>query len=390
MKKRGDSYTALIVAMIGASIILYILFLPPKYRAELLGENISRYGEDYSNVTILMSKEPGTLSYLKSDTTTLDLSSFNLYTKKTANILMEINSVYVRKSLFNNEFRNLTFELRNIDMLENVLLSFTASLRSGRLIIKLNDNIIMNRELETASPSPLELPKALLKENNVIVFEVSGPGIEFWKSNEYNLMDVRITGDIKDTSGQENRQVFVVTQIEKENLQYTELTFIPECSQAESNPMEIYLNKRLIYRGIPDCGLQFAPMKIEQDKILEGENHIQFISEEGNYLIYSAKIRLKLKEPVYPTYYFNLDSDRYGKIDDGKADINITLVFSNMIDYKKGIIIINGYETEVETYDNYYSRNINTFVRKDNNAVEIRPIKDKLDITQLEILYGEK
>ncbi|MBN1502820.1 hypothetical protein JW930_04700 [Candidatus Woesearchaeota archaeon] len=389
LNKRGDNWTALLIAMIAAVIILYVLMLPPEYRAELLEENFTPVsGEEYSNISILMSKAPGTLSFLASDQIDIDLSSFTLYTKKEAEILFNLNSLYIKKSLFDEEFKNISFSLQNIEFLENIMLSFTASKYSGRLAIKLNGNTIMEQELTTASPPPLELPKALLKEENTLVFEVSGPGMEFWKANEYNLIDIKITGDTKDISGQENKQIFVVTEQEKNNLLYGELTFIVECSQTESSPMEIYLNKRQIYVGIPDCSLRFSPLKIEEDKIIEGDNHLRFRSENGNYQVYQGEFRLKLKEPVYPTYYFNLPEESYQKIREGDADINISLVFPNSIDYKKGVIFINSYQTEIETYDDYYSRNINTFIRKDNNAVEIRPKKDKLEITQLEIVYA--
>ena len=79
-----------------------------------------------------------------------------------------------------------------------MVLSFSTPKHEGRLTITLNGVIIHENEVNTASPSPITLPKDLLKQNNNLVFSVSGPGIEFWKSNEFIIDDMKITADVTD------------------------------------------------------------------------------------------------------------------------------------------------------------------------------------------------
>ncbi len=390
--KKGDQYAALLIAIIGLSIIIYILMLPPKDRAELLGENISEYGdspyEEYDKVEVLLEKTPGTLEFLSDDTIEIEIPSFSIYTKKSGEILASFDSIYIRKSVFSEDVKNITFEIEDLKFTENVLLSFTALNRSGRLTIKLNGESILDKELTTDSPAPIQLQKSLLREDNIITFEVSGPGAEFWKSNEYVLENIKITADITDISGQENKQFFIITEQQKRLMQTASLSFVTDCSEAETIPLEIYLNKKLTYSGIPDCGAK-TEIDIDKAKLVEGDNNLWSVSDGGNYLLYSIKIEMELEEPIQPTYFFDISEEKYELIDDGDADINISIVFPNSVDYKKGEIHINDHTIEIETRDAYLSRNINSFVREGSNALEIVPKRGELQITEVKVVYGE-
>jgi hypothetical protein len=180
-----------------------------------------------------------------------------------------------------------------------------------------------------------------------------------------------------------------VTEQEKENLESFELRFVADCKTIESGPMEIYLNKRLIYSSVPDCGMKIEVPTVDETWIREGENDLLFITEKGNYLLYAIETKLNLEEPLFPTYFFNIQDSDFKKIESRKADLNITLLFPNSVDRKKGEILINDYFMEIETFEKYFNRGINSFVRKGNNAVEIRPKSDKIDILELKVVMAE-
>ena len=87
-KKRGQSSgagAAGLVAVIAGLIVLYILFLEPSEREELLdtdsdGNKISdRDSEEAEIIKILLDEEPGRLDYLKDDEFEINIPSFNLY-----------------------------------------------------------------------------------------------------------------------------------------------------------------------------------------------------------------------------------------------------------------------------------------------------------------------
>jgi hypothetical protein len=384
---------ALLVLIIGVSVVLYILMLPPADRADLLEENETDEdnGEFKDNITILLLKEPGTLDYLAKEEIEFDIPSFNLYTRTDAVVLVDFDSLYIKKTLFNYEYQNLTFEVKDIDTTDNFMLSFTAPKHKGILTVLLNGYQILKKELKNENPEPLRLPKDYLNKQNILEFEVSGPGMNFWEANEYSLENIKITADITDYSGQVNRQTFIVSKQEKGLLkERAEMVFIADCNINEVGPLNIYLNNYQIYSGIPDCGHKIKLPPISRDKILEGENTLRFRTEKGTYLLYSIELKIELEEPIYPTYYFTIDEDdEIESIENYDADLNVTLIFSNEKDYKKGEIWLNGYITEIETYDKVYTRKLNHYIRQGNNAIEIRPKSEKLEVIELKVIFAE-
>ncbi len=396
MDKKGltnpnpQSMIALLIFIIGLSLILYILFIPPDERAALLEQNRT-YKDDgkKDTITVILSKEPGRLTNLAETEIIKDLPSFSLFTRTDAKTLISFDSIYIKKSLFEEQDRNISFNIGNLENTDNIALSFRAQKFKGVLTIILNGKILVSRQLATKSPAPIKLPKDYLKKENSLLFKVSGPGIEFWKSNEYLIEDMKITADVTDKTSQENKQTFVVTDEEKDNLESFELSFVAECKAIESGPMEIYLNKRLIYSSVPDCGVKIKVPEVDAIRVRQGENDLFFRTEKGNYLLYGIEIKLNLKKPLFPTYFFPISNEDYDLIKSDMADLNISLVFPNSIDRKKGVVLVNDYIMEIETYDSSYNRKINQFIRKGNNAIEIQPKQEKLDILELKVFKAE-
>ena len=397
MKKKGQlvqpnpqSMIALLIFIIGLALILYILFLPPDDRADLLDQNRTSTDDgEKDDITILLTKEPGRLTNLAEDEIIQDLPSFSLFTRTDADTLIEFDSIYIKKSLFEEQKRNISFMIDNFENTDNFVLSFTVPKHKGVLTVILNEGILLSKEITTISPAPIKLPKDYLKNQNSLVFKVSGPGIEFWKSNEYNIENMKITADITDKTSQENKQIILVTEQEKDNLESFELRLVADCRALETGPMEIYLNKRLIYSGVPDCGIKIEVPPVDAMRLREGENDLLFRTEKGNYMLYGIETKLKLKEPLFPTYFFSLETEEFENIKSDDADINLTLLFPNSVDRKKGVVLVNDYFMEIETYESSYERKINEFIRDGNNAVEIRAEQEKLDVLELEVILVE-
>jgi hypothetical protein len=301
---------------------------------------------------------------------------------------VEFDSLYIKKSLFEEQNREISFQIDNFQNTDEVMLSFTAPVREGRLSISLNGEIIMNKELNSQSPAPLKLPSDLLRENNQLVFSTSGPGILFWETNEFNIENLKISAEVTDITGRENKQIVYITEEELENLELFELSFAVDCKATAVAPIQIYLNKRQIYYSIPDCGSLVKVPAVSPQRLRAGENDLLFQTEKGNYQLYRIEANLKLKEPVFPTYYFTLSQSQYNKVQRGDADVNVTLVFSNDEDRKKGFVRVNGARYDINTYDMGFDRRVNEFVRQGNNAVEIEP-DTELDILELEVIFAE-
>jgi len=392
-RKKGQAgQIPILILVIGVILVVYILMLPPPDRAELLDQNRTSSGgsdEVKDEFTVLMTKRPGTLTNIPDTEIYHDLPGFSLFTKTDAIEVRNVNSIVLQKSLFDEQNWPLEFDVSDFNYKDNFVLSFNAPTNEGVLTITLNDRIIFSKDINTQSPSPITIPKDLLQDTNTLLFEVSGPGMEFWETNEYVLENVRLTADYTDTSAQDNIQMIYVTEKEIENLESMELSFIVECKESEVSPLEIQLNKNKIYLSVPDCGMKIKVPIVDGRDMREGKNDLIFRTEKGNYQIYSLEVKLNLNEPLFPTYYFILSQDQIDKLDNDKADLNVTMLFPNKEDRKKGYFMVNGAQFEIDTYDNKYTRKIDAFVREGNNAVEIRPESDKLDVTELQLIFAE-
>ena len=385
-----QQYISLLIFVIALALVIYITALPPEDRAALLEQNRTSTSDNLKDdVTVIITREPGTITNIPELEVVHDIPSFNLFVRTDATVLTEFDSIYIKKSLFEEQKRNISFSIDSFDNTDNMVLSFSTPKHEGRLTITLNGVIIHENEVNTASPSPITLPKDLLKQNNNLVFSVSGPGIEFWKSNEFIIDDMKITADVTDTSGQENKQIVFITQQQYENLESFDLSFVVDCKATDVAPLEVYLDKRLIYSSIPDCDSKIEVPTVDGKRMRQGENDILFKTSKGNYLLYSIEAKLNLREPIFTTYYFNLDQETYDEVQEDKADINVTMTFTNDEDRKQGYFIINGAKFEIDTYDETFVRNINDFVRKGNNAVEVKPKGDRIDVLELQVLKAD-
>jgi len=393
ISKRGQAGgAAALVGIIIAMILLYILFLPPAERAELLGENETEedegVSEELGNLTLLF-KKPGSLDYLKTDEYEHDLQAFNLYSSKEANILEEIDSLKIRRSIFRKDFKNISFNVFDPEHVENILLSFSAPVRRGNLIVYLNGNLIADRAIRNQNPAPISLPNKYIKEKNVVELEISGPGVLFWQTNEFNLENVKITADITDVSGLESKQFFYITEEEKNNLEKVKLKFIADCEVSKVGPLNTFLNNENIYSLVPDCGI-LNTITIDKNKILEGENKLIFKTKKGNYAIYSVEIETTLKELIYPIYYFEITEKQYRKIENDTVDVNLTMLFSNDVDLKDIAIKINNHQFEIYTRELDYDRLIDSYVREGNNVLEFDRLRTKVNMVELKIKLVEK
>ncbi len=215
-KKRGQSGAgaAWLVAIIAGLIILYILFLEPAVREDLLDldNNDGKTSQkDEEDASVLLDEDPGRLDYLKNDEFEIDIPSFNIYKTTNAKEIERFNDFSVRNGWFDEKDAEKTFFIDDLDNTDNVILSFIAKKHSGILSIDLNGNNIYDSSIETQNIEPIKLRKQQLNEGeNTLKFVVSGVKAAFWKTNEYNFESTRILGDITDISRQKTRNVFTI------------------------------------------------------------------------------------------------------------------------------------------------------------------------------------
>ena len=390
-KAQGTSATGAMgfVALIVGLIILYIILLPPDERAKLLGENETIEDENGENVSveaeenILLLEYPGRIDYQKEKEYEHDIAAFSLYKTTNAEELEAINPFIIRHGLFDEVKKEIPFKIPDLKNTKNVLLSFKVKKHKGILTVKLNDVNIFESEITTSNPKPIKLKEGYLKEDNILEFSVSGTGAKFWSTNTYSLDDARIVGDVADISRQESKNIFFVSENEKLNLEGARLRFWPDCNPDDVGKLEIMVNYQEIFSSIPDCKTinmyTFSPAVLHK-----GDNNIVFKTDKGSYRIEQIKITTDLRELSYPTYYFEINESTYDKIKNDTYDAKLTLEF---IDDKKDKVMnlnINNRMIYVDTDEELYYKNIDSYVREGNNFIKIEPLS-MLDIVELKV-----
>lgn len=389
MNKRAQAAAAAaLIVIVTALIILYILFIPPAEREELLGD-----GTDTGDLSSVVSSEneslllesPGRIDFLSQKTIDHSIPTTHIFTRTEGLVLESKSSIYIRKSLFSSKRVNLSFRVSDLVNTENILLSGLVKEGEGRLIIFLNDYEIYNSEVRGNIPA-IELSKKWLKTDNVLVFMVSSPGIAFWKTNEYNLEDVKVTADVTSVEAQSSKNLFLVSATEKNNLDRAVLKFEPDCTR-DSGRLDVYINQYNIYSAVPDCGtgrmsLEFSPAYLEI-----GENELVFRMTTGDYYLSHIAIQSELKTIDFPVYYFELSDEEFSEVEDGDAQVMVKMSFIDYIEEKRGEIILNGHLNGFDTKDIEWVKDVSDDVVRGNNGIQIRP-KRTLEVRELEVILS--
>lgn len=389
MKKQGQATGAsALIVIIALLIILYILFVPPEVREELLEDKEAGEveEEEFNESRIILFEHPGRLEEAGDLENKQSLPSIYLTSIYENQLIERQQIIYLKNSWFTEKAETLEFDFPEPDLTKNNLLSFNVNQYEGRLIINLNDNLIYNKEIDQPSIEPIELPSKYLNEGeNIIEFRVSGVGARFWASNEYVLEQVKITSDVKDISAQTANTTFLITTTELLKMEKAKLTYYPDCIPGQVNPLDIYVNSRLLVSTIPDCGSlhrkEFLP-----DRFVTGENELVFKTTKGSYLIRDLSITTYMREPTYPTYYFELSNAQMEEIE--RQGLNMSLKFLTTV-FKNLEVSVNGAAIYIDTKEKTYEDDISNLVREGTNAIKITPLSSGIDILDFKVMINE-
>lgn len=392
MRKRGQqsgTQASMLVILITIAIVIYVMFLPANERRDLLGDYNSTSNDHNNNDDdevlynkTIIEETPGRLDYLSETQYDHELPSINLLSKTDASKIKSFSPFIIRNNWFEKKFESLRFEIEDKDNTDNLQLSFVSKDHVGTLLITLNGKRVYENDLQSANIEPIKLPEEYLIDSNVIEFSVSSVGMAFWKTNKYSFENIIITGEITDTSGFDSRNIFTISSTEFYNLEQAELFFSTDCSPSQISKLTITINGENIYSGIPDCGQINPPIDIT-DSLKPKTNEIRFRNDKGQILIDQLRIKTDLKELPYPVYYFELQDEEYKDVIDEKAELNMTLYFTDEYSYKEARIYVNGIRTYMTTRAKEYTANLRPYLEEGSNSIKIEPYGDTLDIRKL-------
>ncbi|MBS3126516.1 hypothetical protein J4453_03700 [Candidatus Woesearchaeota archaeon] len=384
-KAQGGMNAAVLVAVIAGLIIIYILFLPVEEREKLLDEENGDNNGDSGDreETVLLLEHPGRLDTIgKID----DRFIPNVFITEIQNAqeLEKLNPFTIRNGWFDKRDRTLRFTLENTDLTDNVLLVFSVSEGKGVLSIELNGENVYEFEPSTVNVGPIKLKKELLLQENELRFSVSSVGPKFWSTNEYSLEDIRIIGDITDTSRQESQNVFELTSTEFANLDKATLRFVAYCSSVRNvGKLDVSVNNRMVFSGVPVCDDPVQPIPI-LGALSAGENKVVFRTDSGSYSIEQIKVDMEIKDTPTVVYFFEVTDAQLEDVRADRVDANLTIEFVDDDKQKKADININRHLTSIEQDKPIYSKKINNWIEPDNNYIEIRP-RNEITIVDVKV-----
>jgi hypothetical protein len=376
------SGAATLIAYVALFVVLYILFVPPETRKELLEEGDVTLSGDL--ISYLVDTQPGKLQYFFDDEFDHFISTFMLRETSFSNVLVEENPFTLQRSWFSDKRKSISFTVPSVRDTTKLLLTFSVDAQpKGNLIILLNGDEVFNKALTQGDVNPITLPLNLVSSSNKLEFVLSPPDLAFWKSNRYEISGARLVGDFVDASTSQNVQKFYLEEIEEDNLGESRLIFSPSCNQNSVGKLTVNLNGANIYSSIPDCDslntVHFLP------DILQKENLLAFSSSEGEYMMSLINVKTKITDKDYPTYYFEVTDSTFDNLLDETQYVNLSVHMQDDENFKEAYVLVNSVKFFLDTRENVYSKVIPAEVLQiGTNTVQIQPL-NSFEVIRLKV-----
>lgn len=382
-KSQGGLNAAVLVAIIAGLIILYIIFLPTSERENLIDDKTGGSQGNGGSTSALLKVFPGLLSVSSGLENEKKIPNIFLVETTNAKELEKINPFVVRNSWFNKQDKKIDFEIEDLANTGNVVLSFTAKKSEGTLMIKLNGATIFENDLNGGAAEPVRLGKILAKANS-LEFSVSSSGAKFWTTNEYSLENVKILGDITDTTRQESANLFILTDSELQSMDKATLKFIPYCKNVKDlGALDIFVNNKKLFSSVPICDNAYK-QSMPKSILNQDGNNIIFKTSKGSYSVEQIKISLEFKEPKLKTYFFEISSNAFNDIKRGSKSIQALIKFTDDKKTKRLKLDVNGHLETVDTQKQEFTRIINNKISEGNNFIRLEPFED-IEVAELRV-----
>jgi len=386
MNKKGKAAieASILVFLILIVIVGYIILAPQETRDELLGEDTD---DEDSTTTVsstdsLLSVSPGDVKPSKSDKMINKLDPIRIYTKVESETQTLANSLSVARSLIHNNYKNIYFDMDDVDELDNLELLFLIVESKGGIKVEINGNEIYEGTL-TSNTLPLDIPTTYLhQKDNIIKLTSLSPGWKIFSSNYYLLQDVKLVQNylLEDT---EKTRTFSIDDID--NLKRATLSYYVTCNSNEEGRLTIYLNGKEVFSDDLFCEYLDKRELVLDDDQLETVNNLRFTIDQGDYNIDEIEIESLLDAKDYPTYTFEVDTDDYDEISSGAKEVIFELAFGDSSSRKEATILVQEHSFNIDTYDTDYSKDITSYIDDGANVIKIKP-SNSFEIDNLKVV----
>lgn len=396
--KRGaapESATASVAALIlliTLFLIVYLVLLPDSAREDVLkGRNISfdKFDNNGNNnednnaeKTVLLLREPGVVLPPGKNEVKKDFASINLMESSQKNARKLADKITVSRTLFNNNYKDVDFEIKDSSDLEDLSLFFNVIEQKGGLIIELNGNVIFEGVLDI-NDIPINLPVGSLSRINKLRFIAENPGWALLSTNTYVIRDIELVKESSIVNKQELRK-FEIARAEA--ISDSKLEFFVNCIEINRDQgiLKVFLNRRNVFLSKIVCDASQASFDIPKDYFTDGTNYLTFEIDKGSYIIEQIRLKYKFDEGFNPQYFFTIDSDQFDDIKNGDAKVKLKMKFDNDEDRKRAEIRVNSGSVFLDQNDDKFEKDISKYIEEGENFIKIFA-KDEFNIVLLEV-----
>lgn len=373
----GGTQVMVILIVIALFMTLYILFIPPSERKELLGETqTTTTATTQEGKVELLAESPGQLTPTTELDTVHKIPSVSVFLKTEPKIISLANSLVVSNGLFSKSFPKLKFKTENLDETTKLALFFSIEGEpSGELKVKANGNTVYTEEIETSGIKIIEIAKSFLQKENELVLSASSPGIAFWSTNKYNLKDIGIKQEFERKNTEESR-TFNLPPAEKENLVKVMLKYFQVCNaplSSDTVSLDILLNEQRVHSAEISCITTEQQLDLDPDLLQSGNNILTFRLEEGDFTFNQIKVETELQQADRPTYFFSLAQKEFSDIKSGSKKVKLEVLLEGK-QTKMARLLINNNELLMQTDKTTFEKDLKDFVTDGTNFIKISPI----------------
>jgi len=365
---------ASLILTLAILMILFVLFIPPGEREDLLRPtNVTTTASATAKIELL-SESPGLVSPTRGFGVVHQVPSINLFLKKEPKTLPLAQSLTVKNSLFSKTSPKTSFDTSTTD-LKKISLVFSVTKPSGELKIFLNGNQFYAEEIDASGIKIVAVPVELVRDRNELLFEASAPGLAFWRTNTYKLSDVTLRQEFERIHAQETRQ-FTLSQDEWRNLENAELSYFQFCNLPlpdQTTTFKVYVNDKSVFSGLIRCISGKQTINLERRVLSQGTNTVRFLLEQGDFTYNEVKVETTSKQTQNPSYSFSLSRAQFNDIKGGNRTISFELFLEDTRVKKTARILVNDGELFLNTDANTYKQDLKDYVLEGANFIRIIP-----------------
>jgi len=373
-KGQGAIAPLMIILVLLASVIFYVITIPPAAREQLLG-NLT--GTERTALDV----SPGLISGVPESSLKLvskPLSAMTVDNTPQPETRALSTQISLVRRFGRDELGNFTFGVSSKDTLgiADVNLLVTDRKGDGSLIVSVNNQVVFSGPVEVGQQVRVALPiDAIAQGSNSLQLAVSSPGWKFWQTNSYTFTNVNLVLGSYTGAKALQSQTFTLTAAELSNAKAARLIALAKQTSDKSAELTVMLNGVQLYKATPS---QSAALAVDiPTNLLSSTNTLQWsVAKDGAYLVEFGQVILTTSsiEGQVKSYSFTITSDESFSL----KTCELSLTRATSTETQSVTVRVNGVLNSYTFSDDTVTDDICKSLRSGSNTISLSAENDIL------------